>query len=279
VHYHLEGAAGQQPESVPAPAAQPLPDSPQTTMPEIPGEPDSRQPSEPPLAPPFDDDSPLEPPRGDTLPPPLEEAPFAPRQNDTLPPFDAPPAMPPESDVRPVQPNQPPSPSDTKPSEELPEPNPQDPTPNLDSPPPMPGSDTPPSMPDEDPFKDDPEAPLGPPSGPAPKSNESTDAPPTGLEPAAARWRVPGGAGMEVELPAQAEAPAAGNEPRRLRVDASGAGTALLPACPVRANPLRPASHASRPDSIVPTASYSATSPAAAGGESGAWRRNPLRSN
>jgi hypothetical protein len=273
---HVEAVAPGEPETVPTPAAQPLPEAPpQDEIPQPPSGPAEKPPEEP-SAPPFDTGPPTQPPAAPPggempLPPPLEDEPFAPPPSESpLPPFeDAPPGLPPAES--PVPGATPEPPADTKPSEELPEPPGQAPPPDLDAPP---------TMPDDDPFKDEPESPMPPAAG-APKPDTGRLDEPHRPLPHAARWRAPGGtvaARVEAEPTAAALIP---DEPRRLQVDAidaADAGPALAPARPFRANPLRSASRGGRGESIVPTASYTGAAAVADGNDS-AWRRNPLRSN
>lgn len=262
-----EAAAGRQPEPLSTPAAQPTP----TTEPESQGQPTQPETGAPkqPAGPPFGEEPPFQ-----ETPPPLQETPLPPLEETPLPPFDAPPRLPPaesdkttqpliDSTVRP----------DASPSNQMPEPPGRQELP-------APDADLPPTMPNEDPFKDDPESKISPPRGAAPKSDESTrdefnEAPPQ----AASRWRMSGGAAPERLHVSHAMPIPDGDEPRRLETDDDNAESEVMPRRCRRANPLRRASPSKRPESIVPTAEFTGAATAAADVDGPAWRRNPLRSN
>jgi hypothetical protein len=244
------------------------------------------------------------PPGSSPLAPPPGDSPFAPPPAQTPSPLDdAPPAMPREREPSGVPRTTPRPPADTKPptdtkvpgdlapptdltpptdanlgtapdirpSEELPEP------PGMGVPP-LGDGDAPPKMPDDDPFKDDPESPLGPPSPAAPKPGESgADAPPRPFR-QAARWRTPGSTPERVQA-TNASVGFQREEPRRLEFADEDGGAAPLPSRVARANPLRSIGQAEPPEMVVPAASYPVMGAATSVGDEGTWRHNPLRSN
>jgi hypothetical protein len=141
-------------------------------------------------------------------------------------------------------------------------------------------ADLPPTMPTDDPFKDDPESEVGPPPSAAPKSSANTPDELHGvLQQAAAQWNVLDGAPPELDSLLSTQPINEVAEPRRLERDAEDVPAEVLPGSALRANPLRSASQTSRRNTIVSTASFSSPRAAAPGGEDCAWRRNPLRSH
>lgn len=266
----VEEAPERQPE--PTPAEKPAEAAP--AGPRAPSEPEVPVPAEPvpDLGPPKPPDvEPMEPPFGaGPLKPPTEEAPFMPPFND------APPKLPDAGqDALPFDPTVPPS---ATPPEKPTEPPSQ---PESAAPP---DGDLPPTMPDDDPFKDEPEGEAAPPAG-APKSSERTRADIMQVaQPANERWRIEG-ATPPATIHSPEELPIADNEePRRLDAVGEMDEPAALPGTALRANPLRSASHqsrpranAARPHPIVPAASFTAAETARADADGARWRRNPLR--
>jgi hypothetical protein len=262
-------AMAPQPEQVPTPAAQPTgPQSPTDTQPSAPAAPTQPETQLPfdttPVMPdtdappgPPDDDGPKAGPR-DAMPfPPLDDEPFAPPPTAPAPSLDdTPPSMPSE----PKASGAPPTPSTT-------------PTGDLG-----PGEALP-RMPDDDPFKDDPQQMPSPPttkSGAITPRREANEL--ELLRQAEQLDAVP----MQTNLKTfQADLNAELDEPRRLE-DAEDTGTARLPDSNVRSNPLRSASVVRPRAAVVPAAGFHAKQPKparTADVEVTAWRKNPLRSN
>ncbi len=255
-----EPAAGQQPEELPTPSEPATPAIPETPLEPTP--PDAAGPEQP-------DELPVEPPFGEgPAKPPADESPIQLPFGEEPPPFDdAPPALPTEPKDSLLPAFDPTVAPEAMPSEELPEPGKQES--------PVPDSDLPPTMPDDDPFKDDPQQDIGPPAEPAPKSS-TRDEFDRIRQQASTRWL------HTAEAPGQLrESPALplpdGDEPGRLEADGDKAQSPLLPGR--RDNPLRSARRTSRPGRIVPAASFSAADTATATGRGVRWRANPLRSN
>lgn len=248
---YMQAGSAPTPEEVPTPAQEePLP----TIEPETPeaagpstGEPTApAEPPESPLVPPLDPDS-LKPPTGSgPTPAPFEDTPSeVPFEEAPL--FeDSPPALPPEGSGK---------------SESTSEPNlPTQATPAV------PDGDLPPTMPDDDPFKDDPDAELGVP-GAAPASGASM---PDELAPqqAAVGWSASGGSRV-------ARPPESDKAPRRLPIGGEEIAPPSTPLPAMRINSLRSASRSADRHAIVPAVSYSAADST----DRREWRRNPLRPN
>jgi hypothetical protein len=121
--------------------------------------------------------------------------------------------------------------------------------------------DGPPTLPTDDPFKDDPESVLEPKPGAGAYNEQHYRAAQDRL----AVVRTPKNAHMVT------------SEPRLLRADGANLEANRLPEAPAAANPLRQVSHpvrktSSTVESVPPTVISS-------GREQGVWRQNPLRSN
>jgi hypothetical protein len=278
----------QQPEALPTPAPEPA--APKTT-PEAEQPPFGEKPLEP--SPPLDA-APLTPPGQEPMTPPGQPGiapppdPFAPPGQEgqepppampdakaVFPPLEDEPLVPPGTtapkldDAPPSLPGEtaPTAPSGAAPAEGMPELPPGQPTP-------IPGDgDAPPKMPDDDPFKDDPEGPPTPPAA-TPKPEAGTRLQQPALSTQAARWRIAGAAAQPVQA---TPASVAVNEPEPARLPTAD-GPAQLPRSS-RANPLRSASRQAPKAQVVPAAASTAPSSSITAGEEPAWRRNPLRSN
>jgi hypothetical protein len=260
-------------EELPAQEApEPLP-APGETKPGAPAEPGA------PKAPTEPEKGPLEPPFGaQPQAPPGEEPPLAPPFET---PGQVPPALPESKEPAPFDPTVPPQ---TAPSADMPAPATEEPLP-------PPDKDLPPTMPEDDPFKDDPETEVGPPPAETPKPEESPkaeespkpvaeSAPDQSARQETLRWQVAseGGAELMPGMPADGR-----HEPRRLQTPGEQAAPAPLPAGAMRENPLRTTKPGGFRRAIVPTAAvrerFSDASAATASGTTAVWRANPLRSN
>jgi len=210
---------------------------------------------------------PVEPPFGETpAKPPADENPIELPFGAEPPPFeDAPPALPTEPKDSLLTPFDPTKAPEAMPSEVLPEPEKS----------PATESDLPPTMPDDDPFKDDPQQKISPPAEPAPKSSARNELDRIRQQ-ASTRWQ------STAEAPGHLrESPALplGNrdEPGRLEAGGDKGHSPSLPE--LRDNPLRSAGRPGDAQKIVPTASFSAVDAAPVAGRGARWRPNPLRSN
>ncbi len=247
---------------------------------------DTQLPDEQPPAGRIEPDQPtITPDEATPLPPETEAAPAESRPPTTEP------KLPPDSGL-PFEDRPPELPSDTRrepgPSEVLPAPSEPSPT-TPESPAPTqlpPSDDAPPTMPDDDPFKDDPPHPGPEPETPGGKASDqqtSRSAPATerGASSMALEWRSAGTPGIPVEGVAPVTRLAAGQEPVLLPPGDAPAkhDHATLPAtATARQNPLRLAIVGDRDAAVVPTAAWTAekSRPVAVGASS---RRNPLRDN
>lgn len=251
---HLRPATSQPSETTPTPATQEAPGQP-ADIPLAPEQPETTPPATMPEEPPFGEPPPAMPDQG-----PIE-LPFG----QEPPPFDdAPPALPTEpkdSGLPSFDPTAPPAP----PSGGFPEPGTSV----------VPDQGEPPVMPDDDPFRDDPN--QEPPGTTTPKPSSSThDALDRIREQAAGRWHGP------EEVPGQASEMAARplrkhDEPRHLEKTAERAVAPLSPR--QRENPIRSAKRSARPRETAPTASLTSAETPAATSQGVKWRHNPLRSN
>jgi hypothetical protein len=133
------------------------------------------------------------------------------------------------------------------------------PTSESGSSPPAFDNEGPPTLPTDDPFKDDPEM-----SGPAPGSGAQLYQSQRGTRERLAALQGPD---SEQDLAA---------EPRLLRADGGNLEVNPLPE-PASANPLRQVSHPVRRTSAIDEQTPPAAKPGRV--DQGVWRRNPLRSN
>ena len=204
---------------------------------------------------------------------PEPEKPVPTTQPDTMLPYaDKPPELPAETPGG--LPAAPSSPAPTKQDFPAPAPSP-------------PAEDAPPTMPDDNPFKDDPPAPsvkLESPDSKAPDSKttykQTSLIVPATERGANARWRVSGKPEVAAAGAARVTRIPAGQEPALVRPSERVAdGAALVPAAtPARHNPLRLTATGTRQASITPTAAWTAAEREPAGAMVPVGR-NPLRDN
>lgn len=241
------------PEQVPTPAKEP---SSRTKPDELPLPNDSTEETTPRT--PSQDQAPTMPPFGSQSPtPPFGDAPQAP-------PFgDEPQAPPPAADPLAVPPSDeppaPPADATGSPPAASALPSSGSPTGESGSSPPAFENEGPPTLPTDDPFKDDPEM-----SGPTPEAGAQLY-----QSQRAARERL-------AALQASDSDQNLAAEPRLLRADGGNLEVNPLPE-PAAANPLRQVSHPVRRTSSIVEQTPPAAKPARV--DQGVWRRNPLRSN
>jgi hypothetical protein len=158
------------------------------------------------------------------------------------------------------------------------------PTPPSDAPLPTPDTDLPPTMPADDPFKDDPETEVGPPPAVPSKPAEPTV---PSLSPSGGasvdkglRWQVASNDDGPTRVPGLPAAPdGGGQEPRLLETLGEQTAPSPLPEAAPRENPLRRGMTAAFSKAVVPTASESISQqemPTAVH-KAAARRQNPLR--
>lgn len=164
-----------------------------------------------------------------------------------------------------------------KPSEPLGEPSPADVTPEAPAPvQPLPDADAPPSMPDDDPFKDEP-----PVEKPAAEPTRGASRTPV-QQATAIHWR--GKIESRMDAVETQPVPKESGEPNRLK-PAEGAleiseGPALMDNAGLKRNPLRATQTATKPrtERVVPAAHWTSQRDSSTAATA-APRRNPLRAN